>query len=84
MTSINFEEIEDTRYPELSLCFLRPFLAKKLRANNSNLTFDSYWKYIEGKKSFGESYMDITFNNVTFNLFDYLKTIKCNLPAIKN
>ena len=79
----NFEEIEDTRYPELSLCFLRPFLAKKLRAHNSNLTFDSYWKYIEGKKSFGESYMDITFNNVTFNLFDYLKNYQMQFNSNK-
>ena len=73
---IEYKDLEAIKYfvyPELSICFYRPFLIEKLKAININITFNKYWKYVEGEESFDEGYNDINFNNVTFDLFDYFK-----------
>ena len=63
------EKIED-ELPALSMCFMNPFLYKKLQAIDPNMNATIYLKYLTGDY-YDEKMAKIDYDNVTLNLDDY-------------
>ena len=66
-----FETIDDAELPVLSICFENPFLDKKLKEINADINQTSYLSYLKGD-IFDEKFNDISYENVTLNLSDFL------------
>ena len=65
------EETEENELPVVSFCFRSPFLDEKLREINPNISSDLYERYLRGGV-FDERLSKIMYDNVTFNLENYL------------
>lgn len=65
------ESITKNEMPVLSMCFVNPFLEDKLKKINPNINSSLYLGYLKGE-IFDERLVSINYNDVTFNLTDYL------------
>ena len=71
-------------FPEFSICFARPFLNEKLRQAGGQLTKENYIEYLKGDATNNETYMNIKYEEITFDLFDYLHRINVVTRAGRN
>ena len=67
----SLEKTEDALYPAFSICFLDPFLNKRLKEIGKDINSTTYKEYLKGNR-FDETYKYIDFNNVTLDLSKYL------------
>ena len=71
---ISYDSHRDIAYPELSICFMRPYVYQNLSAHSDgNVSPDEYDGYLHGDTKLLEKYAKIHFNNVTLNLIEYFK-----------
>ena len=69
---------KDIEFPAISLCFNDPFLHEKLKISNSNITKESYWRYLAGEL-YDEAYEQIDYSNVTIDLSQYFQVASIRL-----
>ena len=80
---ILFENTEKPILPELTLCFLNPFLFSKLGNASSGLSSEGYLKYFRGETDSNERYSKINYEDVTINLPEHLNAIQIFLSSGK-
>jgi hypothetical protein len=68
-------QVENVIYPELTICVLNPFLTEKLQEINKFLDHKTYLKYLKGEDAINETYKDIDYDHVTFDLYDHFQTL---------
>ena len=71
----SLEVSEDIKFPVVSWCFEDPFVDENLRATNSNITRQTYLRYLHGE-IYDDMHEQIDYENVTINLADYLMSIE--------
>ena len=70
-----FENLEDIEPPELTMCFLHPFLVDRLKDHIFNFSVTNYLKYLKGEIPDNGIYSDINFENVTLNFVEYVVNV---------
>ena len=71
----SIREIRNVTYPELTICMDHPFLNNELTTFSSDLDKIKYLDHLKGGNSFNYSYNNISYDQVTPNLFKYLDQI---------
>ena len=62
------EKVVNVIYPELTICLGNPFLTEKLQEIDTRLDQKTYLKYLKGEDIFNETYKDIDYEHITFNI----------------
>ena len=75
---------ENAVFPEFSICFDKPFLNQKLHLGVNQLNKENYIEYLKGAATNNETYMNIKYDEITFDLFDYLHGINVVSRAGRN
>lgn len=70
-----FENLDDIEPPELTMCFLHPFIEDRLKDHSFNLNATNYLKYLKGEIPDNGIYNDINFENVTLNFVEYVMNV---------
>ena len=71
---ISYDSHKNIAYPELSICFMRPYIYQNLFSHsNGNVSVDEYDGYLHGRTNLLEEYTKIDFNKVTLNLIEYFE-----------
>ena len=66
------QDAEEIEFPAVSFCLKDPFLDEKLKAINSNITRETYLKYLEGEH-YDDTHARIDYANVTIDLSKYFE-----------
>ena len=69
------DTMEDPTQVELVLCMNNPVLDDEIKKIDPDLNSRDYVKYIRGEIVGNQTYGMISYENVTFNLFDHLKSL---------
>ena len=48
---VSLDDADDTEFPFASLCFMNPFVIRKLKSINYNITWQMYLQYLNGELS---------------------------------
>lgn len=74
---ISYETHSDITYPELSICINKPFIYDNLSLDPEvNVSMDEYHQYIIGESIFREEYRNISYSNVTLDMFEYVQYVQ--------
>ena len=74
---ISYETHSDITYPELSICINKPFIYDNLSLDPKvHVSADEYHQYIIGQSIFREEYRNISYRNVTLNMFEYVQQVQ--------
>ena len=76
-----FKDAKETLYPELTICILRPFLKQKIDNASLGVNEETYLQYLIGAVQGNETYKEISYEEVTINLFDFLGPIDIELKS---
>ena len=68
------DTMEDPTQLELTLCMSNPVLEDKIMKISPDLNGKDYIKYLRGEIIGNQTYEMISYENVTFNLFDHFKS----------
>ena len=86
ITLVEYKPVDELHeaviWPELSFCFRGPFLNERLSNISNGLNKIDYYQYLIGQKNYGKTYHDISYENVTLNLFDYFSYISIHWKSI--
>ena len=71
-----FKDPDSLTLPAMSICFIEPFIISN-RSDLSNDTFNSeaYLKYLQGDKDLFPSYKNMSYDDITLDILDYLDQI---------
>ena len=69
-------QIENFKYPELSICVADPYFKESFEDLEINITTHEYHNYLVGKTDPNSVYRSIDFNNISINLTQYIKEFK--------
>ena len=75
---VEYQAIDTMRDPtqvELALCMVNPVLEDKIKKIRPDLNGKDYVKYLRGEIVANQTYEMISYENVTFNLFDHFKSL---------
>ena len=77
---VDYEVLEkiDDELPQLSMCFMDPFLRKKLQDIDQNITSTIYLRYLTGEY-YDDNLAAIDYDNVTIDLDKYFKYAEVKL-----
>ena len=70
-----FKDDKDIKQPEFSMCFQDPFIDHRFKEVNSSLSKEGYHNYLIGNFSDNLIYSGFKWDNVTIDIFDYIKHI---------
>ena len=62
-------------YPALTICLGNPFLTERLQEIDTRLDQKTYLKYLKGENIFNETYKDIDYDHITFNIYDHVESL---------
>jgi len=68
---VALEKADEFPLPTVSMCFRNPFIDEKLKTISPDFNGTTYLQYLKGE-IFDDKFNDIDYNNVTFNLSEYL------------
>ena len=77
----SFKDAKETFYPELTICVLRPILKQKINNASLGVNEETYLQYLVGAIQGNETYKEISYEEVTINLFDFLGPIDIELKS---
>ena len=69
---VALEKTKNNELPVVSICIKNPVLDEKLKQIHENINSSMYIAYLLGE-IYDERFADIDYNNVTFNLSDYVR-----------
>ena len=73
---ISFKDSDSLSLPAMSICISKPFLIENgTFKNNSNLKLDTYLKYLRGDNGFYQNYQNVSYDQVSIDILDYLDVI---------
>ena len=72
----SFDSGENAVYPELTICIVDPILGAKLNEIDHGIDKDMYIKYLKGEIELNVMKDVFSFDEITINLFDYLREIE--------
>ena len=80
----SIDEMPDFIYPELSICFLNPFVvSESLNVTNNYKFYTRYSEYLKGKIE-SKEYEALKYENASVNLANYLKELNIGWKPKKN
>ena len=73
----SFKEFDSLSLPAMSICISKPFLIKNgTLDNNRNVKIESYLKYLRGDNGLYQNYQNVSYEQVSIDILDYLDVIK--------